>query len=226
MRLNKFISSCGVASRRKADALITRGLVMVNGAVVHELGISVDPQTDEVVVDGTRCIPRELHTYLALNKPAGYVCTHAHYAGEKSIFDLLPPQYRSLKIAGRLDKESEGLIILSDDGNFVYRLTHPKFKHEKEYEVTLNTTLSPGLLQRLKTGVCLKEGEASVDRINFIQGTAYRLTLHQGWKRQIRRMFEVVGRATDRLVRIREGRLLLGTLPPGRYRSINRTDVE
>jgi len=225
MRLNKFLSSCGITSRRKADGLIRAGRVQVNGEVIKKLGSSIDPDQDEVIVSGRRCQITSPHVYLALNKPAGYVCTHADFRGQKSIFHLLPSKYASLKIAGRLDKNSTGLVLLSNDGDFIYQLTHPKYKHEKEYEVTLGRPLNRNDIGRLQKGVRLEEGTARADKLQLISGNIYRLILHQGWKRQVRKMFEAVGHQVRSLKRVREGRLRITNIPVGKYLIVNRRQI-
>lgn len=225
MRLNKFIASCGIASRRKADDLITQGRVFINDKKVVKLATMVDPDNDSVVVDGKRCVPRETKVYVALNKPRGYVCTHAQYENEKTIFQLLPQEYRNLKIAGRLDKNSEGLVLLSNDGDFIYQLTHPKYKHEKEYDVVLEERLEGRDVIKLRKGVRLADGIAKADSLQYVNKTKYRLVLHQGWKRQIRRMFEIMGYHVIKLQRVREGSYTLGQIPVGKYKEIKRDQV-
>lgn len=225
MRLNKFLSQVGIASRRKSDLLIQQGKVKVNGQVVAQLGSIVDPQKDEVMVNGKKCTSLASYIYLVLNKPKGYVCTHAKYKGEKSIFIMLPLKYGKLKIAGRLDKYSEGLVILSDDGEFIYRLTHPKFKHEKEYEAVLNKPLSKKDANSFLLGVKITEGMAKFDRIKTIGKNMYSLVLHQGWNRQIRRMFEQLGYRVHSLKRIREEKFLMRNLESGKYRGVNRSEI-
>lgn len=225
MRLNKYISTCGVASRRKADDLIVQGRVRVNDQVVQQLGVIIDPGKDTVSVNGQRCIPAAASIYLALNKPKGYVSTSAVFEGEQSIFQLLPKKFAALKIAGRLDKDSEGLVILSNDGDFIYTLTHPKFTHEKEYEVISDKPLAEKDLNALRRGVRLTEGRAVFDQIRPAGERVYHVVIHQGWKRQIRRMFENLGFYVKNLRRIREGKLQLGDLPLGQHRLVKREDI-
>ena len=225
MRLNKYIASCGIASRRKADNLITQGKVFINSKKVTKLATTVDSAHDSVVVDGQQCVPRETLVYIALHKPRGYVCTHARFENEKAIFQLLPREYSNLKIAGRLDKDSEGLVLLSNDGDFIYQLTHPKYKHEKEYEVVLDQRLEGRDIIRLQKGVRLEEGIAQADSLKYVSKTKYRLVLHQGWKRQIRRMFDTVGRKIIVLKRIREGKINIGNIPIGKYWEVKKGDI-
>lgn len=222
MRINKFLAASGTVSRRKADTLIRAGQVSVNGTVVEKLGIDVSPERDVVTVRGRRIMPVRQHVYLALHKPAGYVCTHERFENERSIFSLLPRQYQSLNIGGRLDKDSEGLVILSDDGAFLQELMHPKYKKEKEYLVTLSRPLTEAELERLYTGVRLEEGMARADELTALSGMTYRLVLHQGWKRQIRRMMDALGVRVKRLVRVRVGMYTLGRIPSGKYQEIKK----
>ncbi|MFA6098915.1 MAG: pseudouridine synthase [Patescibacteria group bacterium] len=225
MRINKYISLSGQASRRKADELIQHGRVRVNNSIVRQLGMEVDPEKDRVFIDGQLCQVKDNFIYLAFHKPRGYVCTHAHYDNEKSIFDLLPEKFRHLKIAGRLDKDSEGLLILSDDGDLIYRLTHPKFEQEKRYEARTSRPLSAETIQKLKNGVELEEGLAKADTLQKSGGNIYTITLHQGWKRQIRRMFGSVNANIVSLTRVSEGNYRLGGLPSGGFKIISRSEV-
>ncbi|MBU0598249.1 rRNA pseudouridine synthase [Patescibacteria group bacterium] len=225
MRLNKFISQCGIASRRKADLLIQQGQVRINGQVVNSLGTQVDAQKDEVAVNGKKCQFSTRYIYLALNKPAGYICTHARYRGEKSIFYLLPRKFQHLKIAGRLDKDSQGLLVLSDDGEFIYQLTHPKFEHEKEYQVALQRPLNKDEINLLKTGVRLEEGIARFDSFRQIANKRYSVVLHQGWKRQIRRMFDKVGVHINDLLRVRISKLTLAKLESRKFIELSKKDL-
>ena len=225
MRLNKYIASCGIASRRKADDPITQGKVFINGKKVIKLATTVDSDNDIVVVGGKKCVPRETKVYIALHKPRGYVCTHARFENENTIFQLLPREYYNLKIAGRLDKDSEGLVLLSNDGDFIYQLTHPKYKHEKEYEIVLDERLEGRDIIRLRKGVLLEEGIAQADSLEYVSKTKYRLVLHQGWKRQIRRMFDTVGRKIIILKRIREEKMSVSNIPIGKYREVKKIEI-
>lgn len=224
MRLNKYLSLSGVASRRKADDFIRNGRVKVNGKIVKILGIKIDPAKDEVAVNNKICRPHT-HVYLALNKPKGYVCTSAVFKGEKSVYQLLPEKYRNLKIAGRLDKNSEGLVIMSDDGDFIYELTHPKFEHAKEYLVELDKYLGKEEWAKLEKGIKLEEGLAKFDKLEKTGSRQYKIILHQGWKRQVKRMFNEIGIGVIKLKRIREGKLVLEKIPLGKFREIKKEEV-
>jgi len=224
IRLNKYIASSGSTSRRKADELIAAGRVTVNGKIVDTVGITIDPERDAVAVDNHPIVVAEAFTYLALNKPVGVVCTRAQIRGEKTVYDLIPNS-RGLIIAGRLDKDSEGLVLLTNDGELVNTLTHPKYRHEKEYEVTLSSALDEEALRTMKTGIKMTEGIARFDRMTPVAPSAWRVVIHQGWKRQIRRMFAAVHGHVIRLVRVRLHRLELGDLPTGRWRNVERRDI-
>ncbi len=224
-RLNKYLSQCGISSRRKADQLILEGRVSINGSRVKELGIKVDPEHDQVAVDSRPVSKSAEMRYVVCYKPRGYVSTHAEFENEKSIFSILPAEYRKLKIIGRLDKESEGMLILTNDGNLVQSLTHPKFQHPKEYLVTADRTLSPAEMAQLQRGVRLSEGLAKLDSFEPAGAMEYRIVIHQGWKRQLRRMFEKIGRRSVRIQRVRIGQCVLGTLKEGECRTVTKNEI-
>lgn len=225
MRLNKFLAECKVASRRKADLLIKSGQIQVNGRIIKEMGIQVDPDNDQIKVNGKQCRYSSNKIYIAFNKPTGYVCTHAMFHGEQSIFKLLPAKFENFKMAGRLDKQSEGLMILSNDGEFINQLTHPKFKHQKEYEVKLVKDLNQFSMKKLLQGVSLEEGVAKLDKIRKVKDKEYIVIIHQGWKRQIRRMFDKMHFKVISLRRIRVGEFKLDKLPVGKFKHIKKEEV-
>ncbi len=225
MRLNKYLAECKVASRRKADLLIKSGQVQVNGEIVKEMGVQVDPDKDRINVNGKQCRHSSNKIYIAMNKPVGYVCTHAMFHGEQSIFRLLPSGFANFKMAGRLDKQTEGLLILSNDGDFINQLTHPKYKHQKEYEVKLLKDLNPFSMKKLLQGVSLEEGVAKLDKIRKVKDKEYIVIIHQGWKRQIRRMFDQLHFKIIYLRRIRVGEYKLGKLPVGKYKQIKKEEI-
>jgi len=223
-RLQKFIASTGLASRRKAEELIAAGRVYVNGKKVSKLGSSIDPAVDTVTVDGTPLPQTTAFRYIALNKPAGVTCTAAEIKGEKTVYDFVP-NASDLVIAGRLDKDSDGLVILTNDGEFVNHVTHPRYQHQKEYEVTTVKPLDSKALEALHRGVRLKEGKATFDRLTKLGRLRYRVVLHQGWKRQIRRMIGEVRNDVAKLTRVRINKLELGDLESGSWREVRRTDI-
>lgn len=224
MRLQKFIASSGLVSRRKAEELIVAGRVMVNDQMVTKLGTSVNPDRDVVVVNGERVSPPKSFRYLAFHKPVGIVCTRAQYKNEKTVYDLVP-DVRDLVIVGRLDKDSSGLIVLTNDGELVNQLTHPRYEHTKEYEVRTAKPFESEAIAKLQRGVKLQEGWARFDKLTVIEPTLIRGVLHQGWKRQIRRMVGEVGGHITELKRIRFNNLELGDVEPGAWIEVKRSQI-
>lgn len=211
-------------SRRKAEQLIVAGLVVVNGQRVTKMGMMVDPKKDVVEVNGETIKPVATLRYIALNKPVGVTCTRAQFPSEKTVYDLVPNS-RELVIAGRLDKDSAGLVLLTNDGELTNKLTHPRYEHEKEYEVETIKPMSEATLKKLRAGVKLEEGKAVVDSISAIRPKVYRIVIHQGWKRQIRRMIGTVHHDVEQLTRVRMNTLTLDTLAPGKWREVQRSDI-
>jgi pseudouridine synthase len=224
VRLQKFIASTGTASRRMAEELILAGRVYVNGVQIMKLGTSIDFQVDRVRVNGIDLEPVTTFRYIAVNKPEGVTCTRAQYKGERTIYDIIPG-VRDLAIAGRLDKDSSGLLLLTNDGTLVNAVTHPRYEHEKEYEFTTVRPLDQAARSALTHRVKLTEGFARFDRLTVVTPTTYRVVLHQGWKRQIRRMVGAVRGDLTRLTRIRINSLTLGDLQPGEWRDVQKRDI-
>ena len=224
MRLNRFLAAAGVASRRGADELIATGRVTVNGKRCVDFHFQPSA-SDHVKVDGKTIRPRT-GVYLVLNKPAGFVCTRGDPHATDTIYDLLPPKFASLVYVGRLDAQSEGLLMLTNDGDFVLRMTHPRFKVEKEYDVTVDKPVTRTLVQQLLRGVLLDGKRARATRVRQIGPTKLRIVLEQGINRQIRRLLERFGFRAKRLVRIRIGNVRLEDLPRGRWRSMGVAEVE
>ena len=222
-RLHKFLSQAGVASRRRCEELIAAGRVKVNGETVSLPGSRVDPEHDRVEVDGRPVTLPPGHVYWLLNKPAGYVSTVHDPQGRPTVVDLVN-QAQRLYPVGRLDQDSEGLLLLTDDGELTQRLTHPSYEHEKEYEVLVRGRPAESALQRLRSGIELEEGVTSAADVTVMRpeadGTWLRFVLHEGRKRQLRRMCEAVGHPVRRIIRVRMGPLRLGDLAPGRYRPL------
>lgn len=223
IRLNKFLAQAGVASRRKADSLIAAGKVTVNGAVVEELGTQVDEIKDQVACSGKPVRIVNDHTYIALNKPIGYVSSASNSQG-KSVLQLVNRHSRIYPI-GRLDKDSRGLIILTDDGELTYQSTHAKFGWEKEYEVTIDRPLLKGDAEMISRGMIVDGKKLQPVRISGSKGNSVRLVLKEGINRQIRRMLGRLGYRVSDLKRIRIGKLELGDLKEGEWRKINREDI-
>ena len=216
MRLQKFLSSAGVCSRRKGEELIAAGKVSVNGKIVTQLGTRIDPARDQVDVEGQEIrLSREL-IYIVLNKPAGYVTSCSH-PGEKIVVDLVDVTGRIYPV-GRLDKDSTGLLLLTNDGRIHHRLSHPSFDHEKEYDVTVARAISDGALSKMRDGLPLMGTRTRPARVTRISARRFRIVLQEGRNRQIRRMVRKVGNEVTRLRRLRVAGIKLGNLAPGKWR--------
>ena len=224
IRLQKYLADAGIASRRAAEKLIAQGKIKVNNQIVTELGVKVDPLKDVVVCGHQLVKPAAALVYVMLNKPKGYVTAVKDRPKVRTVMELLPSDLK-IKPVGRLDKNSQGLLIFTNDGRLIQELTHPKYKHEKEYLVTVDRPLDSGAIHSLRRGVKLGEGLASADRLVRVAPDQFRIVLHQGWKRQVRRMCEALGYKAVALIRIRVNKLKLGDLPLGRYKFINKTDI-
>ena len=224
MRLNRFLAAAGVGSRRHCDELIAAGRVVINGHVCTDF--SVQPgDRDHVKVDG-KLIHAERRLDLMLHKPAGFVSTRSDPHARDTIFDLLPPHLPRLFNIGRLDAQTEGLLLLTNDGDLAQRLTHPRYKIEKEYEITIDRPWDPALAPKLLKGMTLDGQRARLERVHALKSTRLRVVLRQGINRQIRRMFYEIGYEVKRLVRIRIGHLHLGDLPRGHWRPLSKAELE
>ena len=213
--LQQLLSQSGIASRRRATELIKSGKIKINDKIA-QAGQKIDPQKDKVKLNNKLIKPQIKRIYYLVNKPVGYACTTRDSHSVKKVVDLVPAKSKVWPV-GRLDKDSSGLIILTNDGELTHRLTHPSFLHEKEYLVTFDKTVKASLLSKLIKGVKLREGLAKVDKLKKINDTKLSLTIHQGWNRQIRRMFKQCGYQVIGLERIRIGKIKLGNLRPGQY---------
>ncbi|MFA5124251.1 MAG: pseudouridine synthase [Patescibacteria group bacterium] len=218
IRLNKYIAQAGVCSRRKADELIKAGKVKVNGQSVKDLGLAIDENNDTVELAGKKLAAETKKIYLALNKPMGYITSSTGSQG-KSVLDLVKIKQRIYPV-GRLDKDSRGLIILTNDGDFAYRLTQAKFGHEKEYKVELDRPLNKTDAQKIERGLILDGKKLQPIKIVKQRGNQVTLILKEGVNRQIRRMAEQLGYEVKDLKRIRIGKLKLGGLKEGEYQII------
>jgi 23S rRNA pseudouridine2605 synthase len=224
MRLNRFLAAAGLGSRRHCDELIAAGRVTINGKVCSDF--SAQPgDRDHVKVDG-KLVRHERRLDLMLHKPAGFVSTRNDPHARDTIFDLLPPHLPRLFNIGRLDTQTEGLLILTNDGDLAQRLTHPRYKIEKEYEVTLDRPWDPMLTPKLLRGMTLDGQRARMDKVQSIKASRLHVVLRQGINRQIRRMFYDVGYDVKKLVRIRVGRLRLGDLPRGHWRPLTSSELK
>jgi len=224
IRLQKFLADAGVCSRRKGETYITAGRVTVNGAVVTALGTKVDPQTDLVEVDGRVVTLDQEPVYIILNKPEGYV-TSCEQPTDKIVLDLVDIPERIFPV-GRLDKDSTGLVLLTNNGRIHHRLLHPSFDHEKEYDVTVGRPLGRGALERMAHGVVLDGSPTRPARIKRRSAKRFRITLQEGRNRQIRRMVGKVGNYVVKLKRIRMANVKLGDLPEGKWRYLKPAEVK
>src|SRR5438045_2921728 len=223
MRLNRFLAAAGITSRRGADELIASGRVTVNGKPCTDFHFQ--PSATDHVKVARRLIRLPLPIYLALNKPRGFVCTRRDPHSRDIIYDLLPPKFANLSYIGRLDAQTEGLLLLTNDGQLVQQLSHPRFRIEKEYEAVLDKPATSELTHRLLHGTVLEGKRARAARVQQISPTRLRIVLEQGLNRQIRRMLERFGFRPKRLVRLRIGKLWLGDLRPAAWRVLTRREL-
>ena len=230
MRINKYIASCGVASRRKADALVAEGRVYVNGKKVSEAGFQVEPENDEVKIDGKAIGVEEKKVYVLLNKPTGYISTASDQFGRKSVTDIVKVKYRVYPV-GRLDYDTSGLLILTNDGEFTYAVTHPKHEIVKTYVAKIEGVPSREELERFKDGVDIGGFVTSKASIKVISQSsdgstsAVEIKIHEGKNRQVRKMCEAIGHKVIRLQRTAIGDLRLEGLKAGQWRHLSSEEV-
>lgn len=229
VRLNKFLAEAGIGSRRKVEELITGGRVFVNGVQVTELGTQVDPNSDAVELDGKPVKSADRKVYILLNKPRNYVVTRQDEFDRKTIYKLLPDFAQNCVSAGRLDKDSEGLLLITNDGDVVQALTHPTNKVEKMYRVEIDHPLYKRQLEDLRRGVVIegyKTRPAGVFvRSNKDGNVVLKMVISEGKKRQIRYMIEAIGRKVIDLKRVQIGEIELDKLPTGMWRLCSRQEV-
>lgn len=227
IRLQKVMADRGVASRRRAEDLISEGRVRVGGEVVTTLGTRV-PEDASIQVDGRPIAAPAAHRYVLLNKPVGIVATASDERGRRTVVDHVGARERLYPV-GRLDTDSEGLLLLTNDGTWAERVLHPRYGHEREYDVSVEGDLTDEALARLQRGIPLEEGLARAVRVAVRSRSRGRsrlsLVLHTGWKRQVRRMCLAVGLEVSRLVRVRMGPLELGRLRPGDFRDLTKKEI-
>jgi 23S rRNA pseudouridine2605 synthase len=222
-RLQKVLARVGFGSRRVCEDLIAAGRVTVNGEVAT-LGRRVDPEADRVEVDGTPVGIRPGLVYYLLNKPRGVVTTAADTHGRPTVVDLVPAEPRVFPV-GRLDADTEGLLVLTNDGELAQRLTHPSFGVDKEYVAEVEGRPSPGAVRRLREGVDLDDGRTAPAKVSLVEPSVLRLVIHEGRNRQVRRMCEAVGHPVVRLVRTRIGPVAERGLRPGQWRALTPDEV-
>ena len=222
-KLQKILASIGLASRRVVEGYILDERITVNGEIAH-IGQRVNRDKDEMSFDGVPLrVSAELVYYL-LHKPKGVISTAKDPQGRKTVIDLLPAEPRVYPV-GRLDKDTEGLILITNDGDLTYRLTHPSQGVEKEYLVELNERVSRGKLRRLREGIELEDGLTSPARVSQIQDGLVKIVIHEGRNRQVRRMFQEIGHPVKRLIRTRIGNLVDHTLQAGQWRQLTPLDL-
>jgi 23S rRNA pseudouridine2605 synthase len=224
-RLNKIIADAGVTSRRGADELIIEGRVSVDGIVIRELGAKFDPEKIRVEVDGETVSQSLTKTYLALHKPRGVLSTMYDPDGRPSLADFIDLRTERLFHVGRLDKDSEGLILLTNDGDLTFRATHPSFGLDKTYIIEFEGKLPSGIEKTLLNGVELEDGMARVTDYKQLSPTWIEVTIHEGRYHIIRRLMEAIGVEVLRLIRTRFGPISLGETPEGRWRDLNNGEL-
>lgn len=224
MRINRFLAAAGLGSRRDCEELVRSGRVLVNNAVVTNLATQVEPA--DIVRLGRKVIRPQPPVYILLNKPAGYVCSADDELGRKTVFDLVPAsKHGRLFHVGRLDKESAGLLVLTNDGDFADRLTHPSHQIDKEYEVVLDKPFDPERIPKLLRGMTLEIGRARMESVHVLSPKVLKVVLRQGLKRQIREMLFFLGYRVEKLVRVRIGPLSDPRLKTGYWRPLDREEV-
>ena len=228
-RLQKFLAEAGVASRRAAEQIILAGRVAVNGQTVAALGSKVDPLHDHVTLDG-QPVRAKRKIYLALNKPRGLVCSRKDELGRSTIYELLPKEWGHLHSVGRLDFNSDGLLFLTNDGAFSLRLTHPRYGVHKKYLATVEGRVEPEMLRRFIQGVWYEGERFKAEKARLISSsssqTVVELDLAEGKYREVRRLFESQGKSVKRLQRVQIGRIKLGELKPGKWRTLTEPEIK
>ncbi len=230
MRLQKYLAECGIASRRKSEELIAQGRVYVNGELVEQMGFIVDPDRDAVTFDGQKVVPRANKEYIMLNKPAGYVSTCSDERGRPTVMELVYDIKERLYPVGRLDFNTEGLLLLTNDGQMANVLTHPKHNIEKKYLAVINSSITGEETKRLEEGVVLdgyRTGSAVFKVLNMTeQRTELLCVITEGKNRQLRRMFEAIGKRVVYLKRVGIGEIKLGNLKKGSYRRLTGDEID
>lgn len=226
-RLNKFISENSEYSRRKADELIKHGEVFINKKQA-KLGDKIDPEKDSIKVHGKQISQENKKIYIALNKPKDYITTRKDEKNRQTVMDLVP-KIKNLKPVGRLDKETEGLLLLSNDGDFIHKLTHPSFECEKEYKVTIKGVLTRRQRQKLESGIVISGKKTHPSKISILTAskteTILTIKIHEGRNRQIRKMFAQIQCPVKYLTRLRIGRVTLSNLKKGSYRELTPSEI-
>jgi len=227
--LQKFLADAGVASRRTGEQFILEGRVAVNGQTVRLLGTKIDPDHDQVAVDGKFVRAKKL-LYIALNKPVGCVCSRKDELDRPTIYELVPREWDTVQTVGRLDFNSEGLIFLTNDGQFALRLTHPRYGVRKKYLATVEGEVTPAMLHLFKRGIFHEGERLQALAAKIISGTrdksVVELELGEGRNREVRRLFESQALTVKKLQRIQIGKIRLGELKPGKWRTLNAVEIK
>jgi 23S rRNA pseudouridine2605 synthase len=230
MRLNRYLAQAGVASRRRADSLIEGGKVAINGQIITNLGTQVDETKDIVEVDGKPIKPVDDNVYILLNKPVSYLVTCDDQFNRPIVLDLVGKYRNLVKPVGRLDLNSSGLLLLTNDGELAFRLTHPRFKIDKTYQVKCEGLLSDAEINRLETGIELDDGITAPAKVELQSRTEnfsrFKITIHEGRKRQVRIMCLVLGHRVISLKRLVFGNLSLDDLKEGKYRLLTENEIK
>jgi 23S rRNA pseudouridine2605 synthase len=228
LRLQKFLAEAGITSRRGGERYILDGRVAVNGEIVRELGTKVDPSHDAITVDGKPARARR-KIYVALHKPRGCVCSRKDERDRPTVYELLPREWTNLYSVGRLDYDTEGLLFLTNDGEFALRLTHPRYGVSKTYRVVVEGRVDVSLLDLFRRGVFHQNEKLKAERARLISTNASRsvveLELAEGKNREVRRLFESQGRTVSQLQRTQIGRIKLGELKAGRWRALTEPEI-
>ncbi|HHW70083.1 MAG TPA: rRNA pseudouridine synthase [Clostridiales bacterium] len=229
MRLQKYMAYCGVASRRKCEDIIAEGRVSVNGYTITDMGVKINPRKDIVKVDGITIEPEDKKIYIALNKPVGYISSVCDQFGRPTVLDLVDRKFGRLYPVGRLDYDSEGLILLTNDGDLAYRLTHPKFNISKEYNVEVDGLPTPYDIDKLRKGIFLEGRKTRPAIIELLKqsknSSTFMIILKEGRNRQIRKMFDFIGHSVISLQRVRIANILLGNMQPGEWRHLTDEEI-
>lgn len=228
VRLNKYLAMCGVASRRKADELIQQGRVAVNGEVVTQLGVKINPQKDKVTVDGKPVKPEEKLVYIVLNKPKDCITTVKDEKGRRTVLDLVKVKQRIFPV-GRLDRNTTGVLLLTNDGELAYRLMHPKYKVEKAYKVEIDKPIKPEDLEKLRRGIMLDGRMTEACDVYILPNSDKKeigITIHEGRYRQIRRMFERLGYKVRKLHRVSFGGITVSGMKRGEWRYLTEKEIK
>ncbi len=224
MRLQVFLSRSGISSRRASKNIISSGRIKVNGKKVFSVSFKIDPEKDKVFLDDRTIAPKE-KVYIMLNKAKGVTTTKSDPFADKTVMECLPYEFRHLNPVGRLDKDTTGLLLLTNDGELINKLTHPRYMVEKLYRVKLDKKLTLQDKKRIEKGIILDGRNTSPCKIRLKEGLNLEITIHEGRKRQIKRMFKKIGYKVIALKRLKEGDLNLGSLPEGKWRFLSNEEL-